>query len=425
MKLPIADTQWNFLPPGVSLFDFEGIEMMPLFFVYLFIVWSIVWLIGMILFICRINETQVQMRSPTLVILSSIGAELALLCTTLDIYLTHEYYPCFLDLWYILSFFPLYFIPFVLRFIRYFITMKKLSDWQHNPQNDPRSSIWIKESTWVTILGYILGITMSSAVLIQYTICSEWVSAYGCQLTDVTFYVLVTIFTFCFLIVSAGLVIMRKIPDPYNIKSELVTCFTLWIFTLGPYILLYKFMPNERNNLTFLMYFFIVGGYFTSVLWPIYLSYMHPPEQTTPDKILDTVEQITLDPDGYKLVEQIALEHHASEMPPLFREILMFRDLTDATEMKNRAIYIYNQFIRPGAPKQNNFSHTMVTEIEARLNEATSDIFNGPYREILKLLKTNFLREVKNLPAFSELVKKREDEEHQRRMQKEVFQGKK
>ena len=422
MVLEIAETQWNFIPPYINLLDWSKIDMMPLFYLYFYVTWSIVWLIGMIIFFYRINETQVQMRSPILVTLSSIGAQLTLTCTTLDTLLTHEHYPCFLDLWYILSFFPLYFIPFVLRFMRYFITMKKLEDWQKGKIKDPRSSIWISEKPWINILGYLLSITMGGAVYFQFTYCSEWVSAYGCSLTNITFYILISIFSICLILVFAGLIYMKSIPDPYFLKSELVTCFTLWILTLGPYIIFYKQSPETRDKISYLMYFFIIGGYFTSVLWPIYLTYKHPPEQSTPEKILDSVEQITLDQEGYKLIEQVAHQYHASEMPPLLREILMFKELSDQREIVNRSNYIYNEFIKNGAKRQNNFSAIMVNDIESRLSNPTNDIFNGPYREILKLFKTNFLRAVKNLPAYTELVKKREDEINSQRMQHEIFQ---
>jgi len=146
---------------------------------------------------------------------------------------------------------------------------------------------------------------------------------------------------------------------------------------------------SEKNKLTLLMFVFIVVGYFISVIWPIYLSFKRPPEDTTPEKILDTVEQIIEDPEGYQIIMKLSQIRQSAEMPPLLREIVRFRQITDPDVLKQKADEIYNQFIKSGAPQQNNFSASMVEDIHGRLDAPTSDLFNGPYRELMKLMNTH------------------------------------
>lgn len=410
-SLQISSSQWNFLPRDVRILDLSSVETIPMFYLFLFVIWSIFWLIGLIWFFCLRDRTEIQMRSPHLVILSAVGAELALLCTTLDIFLSRQHYPCILDLWYIMLFFPLYFVPFVLRFMCYFVKMYQLNRWRKKEIEDPMASPWVRESTWVNILGYFMGCMMTIGSILQFTPpIREWVTTYGCQITPITSAVLIVMFALCLIIVGLGLIYMKNIEDPYKIKSELVTCFITWIVTLGPYILLYWFLPDQRNNTTFLMYIFIISGYFSSVIRPLFLSYRMPPEQQTKDKILDTLEDILLDEEGFSIVEQYSVSQSAGENPPFLKEVIRFKDIDDKNEMKNRARFIYDTFIKPGGPKTINIPAKMVAEISDNLENPTSDMFNLASREVSKLLKTNFLRQIKNLPAYEELVKKRENE---------------
>ena len=424
IHLEISKSQWNFIPKTKKLFNLEGIEEMPMFYLYLFMVWSIFWLICIIWFFFLRHQTAMQMRSPQLVILSAIGAELTLLCTTLDIFFTHEHYPCLLDIWYILVFFPLYFIPFVLRFMRYFLIQYMMQQYNKKLISDPRSSVWVRESTWVVVLGFFITLMMVAGLIIQFIPpINSWCTTFGCAITPITSSVLVVMLLISLIIFSIGLFLMRKIEDPYHIKSELVTCFITWIVTLFPYIFLYWFQPEERNNTTALMFIFIVSGFITSVVRPIFLSYMRPPEPQVPEKILDTLEQIILDPEGYKLVEQIANEKSAPENPPFIKEVLEFKKLNDQKAIEDRARYIYNNFILPGSPHQVNISAHFVRDITAKMENITSDIFNIAYREVMKLLKTNFLREIKNLPAYAELVKQREAEIQEKKIRDDILIG--
>ena len=426
INLKIANSQWNFIPKSTKLFNLEGIEVMPMFYLYLFCTWTVFWFICLIWFFFLRKQTAMQMRSPTLVILSAVGAELTLLCTTLDIFFTHEHYPCLLDIWYILVFFPLYFLPFVLRFLRYFFTQWEMKKYKEKKIADPRSSVWVLESTWVVVLSFLMTGLMLSGVIIQFVPpINTWCTTFGCEITPITSSVLIVFLVICLIIVGLGLIFMRRIEDPYHIKSELVTCFITWFVTLIPYVLLYWFDPEERSNTTALMFVFIASGFFTSVVRPIFLSYSRPPEPQVPEKILDTLEQLILDPEGYKLVEQIALEKMASENPPFIKEILEFKKLNDQNAIENRAREIYNEFIVEGSPRQINISNSYVKDITQKINNnITSDIFNIAYREVMKLLKTNsFLPEIKKLPAYTELVMKREEEIVEKKIRDDVLIG--
>lgn len=153
-----------------------------------------------------------------------------------------------------------------------------------------------------------------------------------------------------------------------------------------------------------------------SVVWPLFLSFKRPPIFNTPESILETIEEITLDPDGYKLIEQVADKHHSSEIPPFLLKILEYRNLKDIDIMKREARIIFDSFMRPGSAQWNNLPQAIVNDVESRLNNPTSDLFNQPYRELLKLLKTNFLDEIKSLPEYTKLLtqKKKQIDQHRR-----------
>ncbi|OHT11450.1 regulator of G protein [Tritrichomonas foetus] len=412
VKVDISDTQWDFLPPNSKVIDVQEIGPFAYFIFYLWAVWSFVWLAGSILFIIRLStgDTNIRMRSPTLVLLSAFGAEMAFSCTAWDIAVTRSRFPCCLDLYYILLFLPLYFVPFVLRFAKYIFTMIQLEKWQKGLIKDVHNHPFVKESTYVTILGFVITILLLIANLFQWQLLPDWVNAYGCQLRDYTFIILVILVSICFLLFVVGFFIMAKIPDPYKIKSELISCSIVWICCLVPYLVFYK-LNKYSNILVTLMFIFIVAGYFTSVLWPIYLSFKHPPEEESNDNILVTFDQMVLDPDAYKIIEQIAAIKVFAEVPPFCRAVLKYRRLENPEQLKAKAQQIFDMFIKPGSPQQNNFPASMVRDIEERLQFPTNDLFNRVYQEATKLFVTgNFLREVRNKPEFIELVNRKKEE---------------
>ena len=418
--LKIASTQWDFNLNGIEL---KSLDPESYFIFFLWIVWIIVSMIGLVVFIYRRNDLNIKQRSPTLVISSTVGAAISFTCTVFSIATKQEGFPCFLDLWYILIFLPLYIFPFVLRFGRYYGTMILLKRWQEGKIANLKSSIWVNEGPWVVILGIAISICMGVACLIQYALIPEWVNTYGCQLTDITFIFLIIILCIVLLIVGAGFFLMRGIEDQYHLKSELVTCFAIWMLTLFPYLIIYRVSPERKIALALLMYAFIATGYFTSVMWPIYLSFKRPPETNAPEKPLDTIEQIVEDKEGYEIFMKVAQIRQATEMPPLLKAIIHFRQISDPEELKRQSTFIFNQYIKAGAPQQNNFPANMVQEIQERLENPTSDLFNGPHRELVKLVKTNFLREIQNRDDYLNLVKKREEERKNAKLQDDILQG--
>ena len=410
VKVDISDTQWDFLPPNSKVIDVSEIGNFSYFVVYLWAVWSFVWLAGSILFIIRLStgNTDIRMRSPWLVLLSAFGAEMAFSCTAWDIAVTRARFPCCLDLYYILIFLPLYFIPFVLRFAKYIFTMLQIERWKAGQIKDIHHHILVKESTYITILGYIISLLLFIANMFQWQLLPDWVNAYGCQLRDYTFIILMILVSICFVLFIVGFFIMRKIPDPYKIKSELILNSIVWMICLIPYLVLYKLNSNS-NALVTLMFLFIVAGYFTSVLWPIYLSFKHPPEDDSNEEILATFDQMLVDEECYKIIAQIAAIKSIEEVPPFCKDVLEYRKLDNPRPQD--AQRIFDEYIKPGAPHQNNFPAPMVSALQQRLQHPTSDLFNGVFQEAKKLLKTgNFLQEIKNKPEYIELVNRRKEE---------------
>lgn len=419
----ISIKQWDFLIPGKSIFDFDEIEAFPYFIFYLWAVWSVLWFAGLILLFFRRNETNVHMRSPTLVILSSFGAEMAFSCTAWDIAITRARFPCFLDLWYILMFLPLYFVPFVLRFIKYFFTMFLLDRWQRGKISDFKDSILVQESTYVIFLGIIMSACMIFASTFQFTIVSEWVNCYGCEMRNLTFIFIVVLLSLCFIGIVAGLVLMRRIPDPYGIKKELVSCFIVWLISLIPYVIIYRFAPQYSDYLGYLMFIFIAAGYFSSVLWPIVMSFKRPPEDMAPKKLLVTLDQIVSDEEGFVIVKKYLLLRSNTEYSYFIPEFFKYREIRDPIQLKEKAMSLYKRFIKEGAEYQINVSKSMAAYVEQRLENPSNDLFNLIYREIIKLVQTNDFSKIKNDPDYIALVQRREAEEKMKQEEKRIIEG--
>lgn len=302
--------------------------------------------------------------------------------------------------------------------------MRELKRWQENKISDPRASIWVMESTWVSILGIVISLTMLSAAILQHTILSDYMTTFGCKIQEITSVILLVLFGLCLIIVGVGLFFMKHFPDPYHIKYELITCFVTWILTLGPYLAL-SMTNSEQFYSNCCMFAFIISGYFTSVVTSIALTYRAPPEPQTPEKILDTPEQIIMDPEGYELVMQVLIQKSAQEMPPFLKAVLEFKEINDQnTQLKKvKSQEIYVKHISKDAPLQVNISAAMRNDIESRMDNPTTDMFNNAYREVLKLVRTNFLKEIKNLPAYQALVQKREEEIQKKKISESLMRG--
>ncbi len=136
--------QWDFLPE-LTVDMKSHISSFANFIFYLWVIWTVFWLCSIILFFFRWHTSQnmIIMRSPVLSTLASFGAEIAYSFNTIKLSVTsEERFPCFLDLNYVFTFLPLYFIPFVLRFARYIFTMLQLKKWQEGKIKDIKKNIW-------------------------------------------------------------------------------------------------------------------------------------------------------------------------------------------------------------------------------------------------------------------------------------------
>ncbi|KAH0788355.1 regulator of G protein [Histomonas meleagridis] len=435
MPSVIGDDQWDFFPGNNSIG--ESIFLMPpisLFFFYVWVAWSIMWLAGLILYCFRwhTGDTMILMRSPVLSLLSAIGSEICLTCFIWKLALTPECFPCFLDLFYILIFLPLYIVPFILRFIRYFYTMIQLEKWKNHEISEVRDGPLLQERTYAAILGIFISLCMAIAVILQYTVLNTCVNSYGCDLNEVTVPILIVLLVLCLIIVIIGLFLIRKIPDPYGVKGELISCFISWLIILTPYLILYSIDFTDEGDglietvdavLALLMFILFATGYFTSVIYPISLSFKKPPEEGTKQTVLSTIEQILNDDEAYGHLLKVATLKRAPEAPPFAREILRFRQLEDQEQIRVKAKEIYDMYIKPGSEHQNNLPAAMVDDITARLENPTSDIFNRAYQEVTKLINTNYLRDVMNLDEFRETVEKRKKELQQENIRKQILEG--
>jgi hypothetical protein len=409
----IGQNQWDFLPPDVPLIDFPQISSIPMFIFSLWVVWTIFWLAGIILFLVRLyqGDGNIKMRSPTLIILSAIGAEMAFSCTAWDVALTRARYPCFLDFYYIIAFLPLYFLPFVLRFLRYLIVMRRSTQWEK--QKAPNTAeFWTRESTYVSILGLIMTLILATGVSIQFTHLGTWVNAYGCELKAVTSIFLIAFLAICFVFVLGGWFLIDRFsdifPDRYHLKTEMVSCFTVWLVALLPYIIIYRVYPPASDYLGLLMFLFIATGYFSSVAWPIMISFKALPASVTGSAILQTIDELLRDDEAVLLVEKVAQLHQGQEMCEFAKAILEYRKIQQDDQMKARANEIFDTYCRSGAPRQCNLPGGMVQQISDNIGNATSDLFQRAYQEMCKLLQQNFLREVKLMPEYAALLESRE-----------------
>jgi hypothetical protein len=214
---------------------------------------------------------------------------------------------------------------------------------------------------------------------------------------------------------------MRNLPDPYDLKKELVSCFVVWVIALLPYLVLYG-KDEGGEYLGLLMFIFIAAGYFSSVIWPVYLSYKCPPAETT-GEILSTVEDLLMDDEGFELIRRVAQAHFGTEMCECARAILEYRRIEDEAQMRVAAENLWAMYVKPGAPRQCNFPGPLITAIEERKNKAaTSDLFNRAYQELVKLLGTNYFREVQKMPDYTQLVARRQAEQEQKSKRRAVLQ---
>jgi NTP pyrophosphatase (non-canonical NTP hydrolase) len=407
---PSSANQWDFLAPDGSTIDFSETSSVPYFIFYLWGVWTAFWLAGLIVFGVRLrtSDSNIKMRSPTLVVLSAFGAELCFSCTAWAIAVTRPRFPCFLDLYYVLLGLPLYFVPFLLRFVRYIVTMSKLLKIERSADKLRDSDFWLRESSYVAMLGVVITLCLCFANVVQSTSLAGSVNAYGCELRDYTKVVLILLLAACVVGVAVGFIFLRTLPDPYNLKTELVMCFVVWMLTLVPYLVLYLCVPDAADYLGLLMFAFIAAGYYSSVIWPIYLSYKRPPAEAS-GEILATVEDVLMDTQGFELIRKVAQAHFGTEMCECARAILRYRMIEDEQQMRDEAEALFETYVRPGAPKQCNFSGPLVQAIQERKSRAaTSDLFNRAYQELVKLIGTNYFREVRGMPEYTRLVNERQ-----------------
>jgi hypothetical protein len=204
-------------------------------------------------------------------------------------------------------------------------------------------------------------------------------------------------------------------------KKELLFCFIVWLIALVPYLVCYA-SSVAVDFLGLFLFAFIAAGFFSSVIWPIYLSYKCPPVETT-GEILSTVEDLLMDPDGFELIRKVALAHYGVEMCLCARAILQYRRIEDEDVMRAEAHKIYAEYVKKEAPHQCNFSGPLVNAIQERLEKgATSDLFNRAYQELVKLIGTNYFRDVQKMTEYSDLIKKRQAEQEMKSKRRAILQ---
>jgi hypothetical protein len=153
------------------------------------------------------------------------------------------------------------------------------------------------------------------------------------------------------------------------------------------------------------MFVFIIVGYFMSVLWPVYKSFEVPPPSD--GRQYETIVELIQDADGFEVLKRIAILHHCEEAVMALRAVLDYMDLEDEAVMARRCNEIYEKFVKAGGSSTCNLSGNQVKEIEEKIRRPTSDTFSVLYQEMCKLLKTNFLPEVKKSPDYAELLQKK------------------
>lgn len=415
MQLTISEDQWAFIPADEPVDLLRYLPVGVQFYFYIFVIWSVCWFACIIWYCVRIQSSSIQIRSPILTLLSSFGAEITLCYNLLLTVFTNKHFPYFILMWCQLIFFQLMYIPCFLKYMRYYYSMYQMEKWKDGLVADPKSSVLIMEWYWIAVLGVILSILSAVGIVYQFYTAKSFMSSYGCRLEIITLIPIIIVYS-AFLIAGIFLLcIGKKISDPYRIKTEFITTFIFYVITLLPEIIISGINVNYvASYIGFLLVFALVSQ-IMNLVRPIHLSYLRPPQKNSRNRILDTIDEIILDPETYPLVEQIGIEHESSECVPFIREILKYRLINNQVELERQAKYIFEEYVKPDSPHQNNLPHTMVKDIESRINDPTSDLFNGPYREIMKLLKTNFLPEIKLLPEYAKILREREMKAQQER----------
>jgi hypothetical protein len=302
------------------------------------------------------------------------------------------------------------------------MTMRKLREWQSDAKNELKESdFWLRETSYVSILGIVIGGCLLVANIIQLVKLDPWVNAYGCELRSYTSIVLEVLLVLCALGLLFAWLALRGDPDQYDMKNELIICFIVWVIALVPYLVIYQTYQAGSDYLGLLMFVFIATGYFTSVIRPIYLSYKCPPAESTAG-VLETVEEILLDNEGVELMRKVAQLHHGAEMCECALAIVTYRKIEDDAIMRTEAQKLFDLYVKEGALKQCNFPGTIRNQIEGRLETATSDLFNRAFQELVKLLNTNYLREVKNMDEFAKLREKRQKEKEMDKKARDIWQ---
>lgn len=412
----VSDYQWNFLLPDILLVKTERNDMLLYLYFYFIILWLVIWLLTLIFYFKKLNSQQIRVRTPIFTVLSSLSGHIMLCLTYLEISKYTDRYPCVIELWSNFLLYPSYITPFILRYFKYYMLIKEFVKWREGRINNPRESPLVSDFFWITVFLIFLSISLLNAVFISPLLFSDWVTCYGCQYNYVAFWTSMIIYIIAFISIAILYKIGREVDDTYKMKNEMILSFVLFFLFNVPYSVLSYIFPYSQLSYSFLRIAYIVYSHMISVVWPLFLSFKRPPIFNTPESILETIEEITLDPDGYKLIEQVADKHHSSEIPPFLLKILEYRNLKDIDIMKREARIIFDSFMRPGSAQWNNLPQAIVNDVESRLNNPTSDLFNQPYRELLKLLKTNFLDEIKSLPEYTKLLtqKKKQIDQHRR-----------
>ncbi|EAY22285.1 hypothetical protein TVAG_094600 [Trichomonas vaginalis G3] len=419
----VLENPWTFIPADESINKLSDLSVIHQFYFYIFIIWSVGWFVTLIWYCFRIVNSNIQIRSPILTIICSVGSELTLLYNIILTIFTNQHFPCFILMWCQLLLFQLMYIPHFLKYMRYYFSMYQMERWKSGIVADPKSSILILEWYWIAILGIVLSALSAVGIVYQYRNLNAYMSSFGCHLEMKTLIPIVVVYALFFIVGCFLCYICAIVNDPYKIRVEFITTFVSYIIILLPVIIISGKNVEDVQIYVGLLLLFVSITQIMNLIRPIHLSYVRPPQKNSRNKILDTIDDIILDPETYPLVEQIGIEHESSECVPFIREILRYRLITNQADLERQARYIFDEYIRPDSPHQNNLPHTMVKDIEARIQDPTSDLFNGPYREIMKLLKTNFLPEIKLLPEYSRILHEREMKAEQERKAQSLLLG--
>jgi hypothetical protein len=299
--------------------------------------------------------------------------------------------------------------------------MRKLSAWESDSRTElKKTDFWLQETSYVAILGLVIGICLLIANIIQLIELDAWVNAYGCELRYYTSVVLWVLLVVCVVGVLVAFLVLRNMPDHYDMKNELIVCFIVWVIALVPYLIIYQIRDAGSDYLGLLMFVFIAAGYFTSVIRPIYLSYKCLPVEST-GGLLGTIEEMLMEAEGFELMLTVAALHHGKEMCNCAREILIYRQIENDRNMAAEARRLFDHYVRTGGEEQCDLGGNIVKHIEDRMENPPSDLFNRAFQEFVKLPTTNYLREVKQMEEYAKLLDKREKEAERRRKGQEIL----